>query len=63
MNTVPQRRDNRIRDFDFELDQLLLELVLGRRPDWRQPDGFCPQCWQEIDRLRRRGKPRPGMQA
>ena len=45
-------RDDRIRDFDFELDQMLLELVLSSHPEWRRPDGSCPPCWLEVQRLR-----------
>ena len=52
MSPANARRDDRIRDFDFELDQLLMELVLAEHPEWRQADGSCPSCWVEVQRLR-----------
>ena len=52
MNANVHTRDDRIRDFGFELDQLLLELVLSNHPDWRKPDGSCPDCLPELQRLR-----------
>jgi hypothetical protein len=52
MSATTRLRDDRIRSFDFELDQLLLQLVLGEHPEWQQPDGSCPTCWLEIQRLR-----------
>ena len=52
MRPAIQMRDDRIRDFDFELDQLLIELVLAEHPEWRQADGSCPSCWVEVQRLR-----------
>ena len=52
MKMISHPRDNRIRDFDFELDQLLLQLVLQEHPEWQQPDGSCPTCWLEVQRLK-----------
>ena len=52
MTPTFEMRDNRIRDFDFELDQLLTELVLQEHPEWRRVDGSCPSCWVEVQRLR-----------
>ncbi len=45
-------RDDRIRDFNFELDQMYLQLVLSDHPEWQRPDGSCPPCWLEVQRLR-----------
>lgn len=45
-------RDDRIRDFDFELDQLFMQLVLSDHPEWQRPDGSCPSCWLEVQRMR-----------
>ena len=52
MTSALQKRDDRIRDFDFEHDQLLTELVLQEHPEWRRVDGSCPSCWLEVQRLR-----------
>ena len=52
MTPTFDKRDDRIRDFDFELDQLLTELVLLEHPEWRKSDGSCPSCWLEVQRLR-----------
>ena len=53
MSPASQRRDDRIRDFDFELDQMLLQLVLLEHPEWRKADGSCPSsCWVEVQRRR-----------
>ena len=52
MRPAIQMRDDRIRDFDFELDQLFMQLVLAEHPEWRQADGSCPSCWVEIQRMR-----------
>ena len=52
MTPTFEKRDDRIRDFDFELDQLLTELVLQEHPEWRKVDGSCPSCWLEVQRLR-----------
>ena len=52
MTATFEMRDDRIRDFDFELDQLLTELVLREHPEWRQVDGSCPPCWIEVQQLR-----------
>ena len=53
MSPAIQLRDDRIRDFDFELDQFLMQLVLQKHPEWRQADGSCPSsCWVEVQRLR-----------
>ena len=52
MSSTAETRDNRIRDFDFDLDQLLLQLVIRSHPEWQRPDGSCPTCWLEIQRLR-----------
>ena len=52
MSPASQKRDDRIRDFDFELDQLLMLLVLYEHPEWKQTDGSCPSCWLEVQRLR-----------
>jgi len=54
MSTTAETRDNRIRDFDFDLDQLLLRLVIRSHPEWQRPDGSCPTCWLEIQRMRER---------
>lgn len=54
MSATGHFRDDRIRDFDFDLDQLLLQLVLRSHPEWQQPDGSCPACWLEIQRMRAR---------
>lgn len=45
--------DNRVRDFDFELDQLLLELVLRDHPEWQEggSDSWF-SSWVEVQRLR-----------
>ena len=53
MSPAIKRRDDRIRDFDFELDQMLLLLVLAEHPEWRKADGSCrSSCWLEVQRLR-----------
>ena len=52
MTATFSMRDDRIRDFDFELDQLLTELVLQEHPEWRNVDGSCPSCWIEVQRLK-----------
>ena len=52
MSRKKPMRDDRIRNFDFELDQLLMQLVLNEHPEWRQTDGSCPACWVEVERLR-----------
>ena len=52
MSPAKPMRDDRIRDFDFELEQLLTELVLQQHPEWRHADGSCPSCWVEVQRLR-----------
>ena len=52
MRPAIQMRDDRIRDFDFELDQLLTELVLQEHPEWRRVDGSSASCWLEVQRLR-----------
>lgn len=52
MSRAKPMRDDRIRDFDFELDQLLMLLVLHEHPEWRKTDGSCPSCWLEVERLR-----------
>ena len=54
MGSARATRDDRIRSFDFDLNQLLLELVLHSHPEWQQPDGSCPDCWSEVRRLRQR---------
>ncbi len=54
MNATIQPSDDRIRDFEFDLDQLLLQIVLRSHPEWRRPDGSCPTCWPEIQRMRTR---------
>ena len=40
--TISQTRDDRIRDFRFDLDQLLLELAKIRHPELQRPDGTWP---------------------
>ena len=52
MRPAIQKRDDRIRDFDFEFDQLLTLLVLSEHPEWRKADGSCPSCWVEVQRRR-----------
>ena len=52
MNPTFQMQDDRIRDFDFELDQLLTQLVVREHPEWQKVDGSCPSCWIEVQRLR-----------
>lgn len=53
MNAPIQFRDNRIRNFDFELDQLLMELVLRDHPEWQPGDrGSWFPTWLEVQRLR-----------
>lgn len=53
MSPASQRRDDRIRDFDFDLDQMLLQLVLLEHPEWHEADGSYPSyCWLEVQRRR-----------
>jgi len=54
MDTTGKTRDDRIRNFDFDLDQLLLQIVLRSHPEWQLPDGSCPTCYLEIQQLRAR---------
>ena len=51
MDRTLETRDDRIRNFDFDLDQLLLQLVVRSHPEWQRPDGSCPSCWMEIQRM------------
>ena len=53
MNATPRKHDDRIRSFDFELDQLLMELVFRDNPEWQEDgkDSWFP-AWLEIQRLR-----------
>ena len=48
-NTPPN--DDRIRDFDFELEQLMLQLVLRDHPEWRGEAGASFPAWVEVQRL------------
>ena len=41
--TISPTRDDRIRDFHFDLDQLVLELVRLRHPELQRPDGSWPE--------------------
>lgn len=52
MSPATQLRDNRIRSFDFELDQLLFQLVLRDHPEWGHDDIDSFSCWLEVQRLR-----------
>ena len=56
MSPAIEMRDDRIRDFDYELDQLLMQLVLHEHPEWRKTDGSCPSCWVEVQRLRNKAE-------
>ena len=50
---IPQTQpsDNRIRNFDFELEQLLMQLVLRDHPDWDNAAGAGFEAWLETQRL------------
>ena len=63
MSRKKPMRDDRIRDFDFELDQLLMQLILHEHPEWQQADGACPSCWLEIQRLRAQAEDAPCLDA
>jgi hypothetical protein len=54
MTTTAQPSDDRIRDFEFDLDQLLLRIVLRSHPEWQRPDGSRPSCWLEIQQMQAR---------
>ncbi len=47
--TISQTRDDRIRDFRFDLDQLLLELFKSRHPELQRPDGSWPERMTSIE--------------
>ena len=44
--------DDRIRNFDFELDQMLIELVMRDHPEWKDSPDSWFQAWLEAQRLR-----------
>ena len=46
-----QPSDNRIRDFDFELEQLLLQLVLRDHPEWGDASSDSFEAWLEAQLL------------
>ena len=52
MHPARQIQDDRIRDFDFVLDQLLVQLVLRDHPEWGHDDVDSFSCWLEVQRLR-----------
>ena len=52
MSSLKHTRDDRIRDFDFELEQLLLQLVLRDHPEWEAAFGAPLPAWLEVQRLR-----------
>ena len=47
--TISQTRDDRIRDFHFEVDQLIIELIKLRHPELQRPDGSWPERMMGIE--------------
>ena len=35
------------------LDKWLMSQVEARNPDWKEPDGSCPKCGREAERLKK----------
>ncbi len=53
MNTTmtPEANEPAKPSLSFDLESWLYDLVRAENPHWVHPNGFCPDCWSEVQKM------------